>query len=654
MEYVKKDREEWKKELAEQIKSVEDLKKFPNLNLDLAPWSIVVEKILIDTKRTDNPNFKEWLLSKESLGYLFSSSLYLMAYKCYRRLCKNNDVVVVITGREGVGKSTLAMKFAMLVSPTFSLKNICFNRGQFFNGLDQCSKKDSFLLDEGNLIIFGRDYASKGSKNTIKLFSTMRQKNVMTIIAVPSFQTLDTYIRKHRVHFMFRVVRRGGGLFIVDSPRLAFNVVTNPVVAGKKVVEVVKDPFKVGYSFGDALRSNPITTGGKVVFDVGVYPGLVSKFASGVRNVGVRAVATERPASNIFDPDVLKKVEAGETAFPTANVEESVRLFKKARDEKGLVVVSASPTPITTGGQSRVVVVGEGSSSDVGLFTTPMGSGSPYFLKVGKYEPITEPPSFSLFPSVDRPTASVVRGVSDVVRIPFEKLKAGVEASREFIRSKKGSGEVVITRGSEAGSNPSLRFDPVSKKSTFATTEIEANIPPGSVLQTTGDRNLLLGFSEYVVVGGKPVPIREYEITKLGVDIGKNVADDIIASRSYGGRGGRVSPSYLYSATYPSVKVSENVGSPSSVSSYSDSSIPSSSFSYSSPVSSVPSVVSSYSRRGSSRGSSAGSYSSHISYPISQPISYPVSNSYSIQISRSSYNPNRYTEILNPKPVKYN
>lgn len=209
--YEKIPLEEQKRIINEQVKSADDLYKINGLSYDLVPWNIVVDKILKDTKREGNEKFKKWLLSKEYLGYQFNSVLYLIAYKCYRRLCKNNDVVVVITGREGIGKSTLGLKFCAVVSPTFSLKNVCFNRGQFFNGLDTCEKKDSFILDEGNLIIFGRDYASKGSKNTIKLFSTMRQKNVMTIIAVPSFQTLDNYIRKHRVHFLLRVTNRGGG-----------------------------------------------------------------------------------------------------------------------------------------------------------------------------------------------------------------------------------------------------------------------------------------------------------------------------------------------------------------------------------------------------------------------------------------------------------
>lgn len=464
------------------------------------------------------------------------------------------------------------------------------------------------------------------------------------------------------------------GLFVLDIPRRVVNFVKDPVTQTEAgvmfVADVGKDPFKYGYQFGEKLQNQPIQTGSNLVFDFGVYPVAVTKTGQFIRDTSVRAVATEIPATKVFNPEVLAKVEAGETAFPlTKSPMETLAKFEATRTAEGLKVVSASPQPITTLGQSRIVKIGEGQSSDIGFFTTPYGEGSPYFLKVSnKYELPSEPPTFGLIPKISRPTVSQVTGIKSIIRVPGGVLSRGVEATRTYVRGLKGTGKIFVTRGSEASYNPRLKYDPVSKKTTFATGELEANIPPGNYILTDikGGKNVF-GYNEYVTVNNRPVPIREYKLTSItGETKIKTLDTDGLTSSSYGGGSSKITPvSYPGSIKYSNagsstsskgvLSTSNIIGGSSSRagSSYSKS-YPSRSYSavsrsnVSYPKSITSSPVS-YPSRSSSRVSRA--FSEPVSIPVSEPVSYSPPKSYPSYKPRS---PSRSGYSYPPiTPIKY-
>lgn len=64
------------------------------------------------------------------------------------------------------------------------------------------------ILDEGNLFLLSRDAMSSQNKDALRLFALMRQKRLITIICVPNFFTLDTYVREHRVDTLFHIFRQ--------------------------------------------------------------------------------------------------------------------------------------------------------------------------------------------------------------------------------------------------------------------------------------------------------------------------------------------------------------------------------------------------------------------------------------------------------------
>lgn len=154
-------------------------------------------------------DFIDWMMTKEPLGHLFDYFMYAHAYQIEQKLKRDRDHVTVVCGKEGVGKSTFLAQINAVISPTFEMKNICFELSQFVQNLKSPAKGDSNQLDEGALFLFS--YAAMSDESVIakKLFTVIRTKNLHTGIAIPNFFTLDRYIRDHRVDTLIYVTGPG-------------------------------------------------------------------------------------------------------------------------------------------------------------------------------------------------------------------------------------------------------------------------------------------------------------------------------------------------------------------------------------------------------------------------------------------------------------
>jgi len=108
-------------------------------------------------------------------------------------LNKDRDKVLIIDGREGGGKSTLATQLAAHLDPNFNIDKVAFNGDDFMEKIKDPSRKkgDCIILDEAFLAANSRSVMSSMNKAIVGLTTEMRQLNLFVIIVLPSFFDLD-------------------------------------------------------------------------------------------------------------------------------------------------------------------------------------------------------------------------------------------------------------------------------------------------------------------------------------------------------------------------------------------------------------------------------------------------------------------------------
>ena len=114
-----------------------------------------------------------------------------------------------IEGGEGVGKSSLAFHIATDLDPNFHVGKIVFDFDDFKSAVKKSKKGDVILVDEGALVLFKRDAMKGDVKDMIKLFTAIRQYNLIIIICVPRFEIIDSYLRDYRVKCLIKLTMRG-------------------------------------------------------------------------------------------------------------------------------------------------------------------------------------------------------------------------------------------------------------------------------------------------------------------------------------------------------------------------------------------------------------------------------------------------------------
>ncbi len=258
-------------------------------------------------------------------------------------------------------------------------------------------------------------------------------------------------------------------------------------------------------------RPTPASFGALTVGSVGVIVG-APLLARRLSFVGKEFVKPE----TIFD--VGTKELGGVKDFPLSkSVPEIITKFEKTRElspTKEIIAVHTASQPVkgeVIGTSPRITTKAGKLAEDPGLYVTPYGGGSPYFLGVLKQKEY----SIKLIPDfrTPRPTATIITNIEGVRRLPSSALEQpGYEASAQASQAFVGSRTAVIPKRSELAFSGAL---PIGKGVRAGTSETQAVLPPGTILEAVTPTSFfkrITGFSRYTKVQGEFIPLKEYKI----------------------------------------------------------------------------------------------------------------------------------------------
>jgi len=118
----------------------------------------------------------------------------------------DEDMVIIIDGRERSGKSVLALQIAAYLDPSFDSKSVCFTTASFVKFIRD-NEKRAVVFDES---IVGLHASRSMERQTIfldELLAQSGQKNLITILVVPFFFELTRRTAIGRSQFLIHVYR---------------------------------------------------------------------------------------------------------------------------------------------------------------------------------------------------------------------------------------------------------------------------------------------------------------------------------------------------------------------------------------------------------------------------------------------------------------
>lgn len=113
------------------------------------------------------------------------------------------DMVFVIDGMEGSGKSVLAQQLAFYCDPTLTLDRITFTHEDFKKAILKAGQYQSVVFDEAFQGLNTRGAMSKINKALCSMLAEIRQKNLFVFVCIPSFFDLDRYVSLWRSRGLF-------------------------------------------------------------------------------------------------------------------------------------------------------------------------------------------------------------------------------------------------------------------------------------------------------------------------------------------------------------------------------------------------------------------------------------------------------------------
>lgn len=123
---------------------------------------------------------------------------------------KDWDMVTIIDGEEGVGKSVLTQQCAYYLDPTINLSRICFTPSEFKEAILKAEKYQAVIFDEAYTGLSSRAATSRINKTLVSLLAEIRQKNLFIFIVMPTFFELDRYAALWRSRLLLHTYKGKG------------------------------------------------------------------------------------------------------------------------------------------------------------------------------------------------------------------------------------------------------------------------------------------------------------------------------------------------------------------------------------------------------------------------------------------------------------
>lgn len=139
-------------------------------------------------------------------------SMTLQEYVAYIRRHNEDDMdaVIMITGYEGLGKTTFAIYLSYELDPTFGIPKIVFyDVKDFWNQVNDETWYKVIMCDEAMKFLLAYDWGRAESKAIITELAFCRFKRKFFIFIVPSRKKINEYVRDHRALFWAFVRDRG-------------------------------------------------------------------------------------------------------------------------------------------------------------------------------------------------------------------------------------------------------------------------------------------------------------------------------------------------------------------------------------------------------------------------------------------------------------
>lgn len=120
-------------------------------------------------------------------------------------LKKDFDMIFVLDGYEGSGKSVLAQQLAFFCDSTLTLSRIVFNPDDFKKVVMESKPYQSIIYDEAYGGLSSRGAMGAVNKSIVQMLTVIREKNLFIFIVLPTFFDLDKYVALWRSRALIHV-----------------------------------------------------------------------------------------------------------------------------------------------------------------------------------------------------------------------------------------------------------------------------------------------------------------------------------------------------------------------------------------------------------------------------------------------------------------
>jgi predicted ABC-type ATPase len=131
------------------------------------------------------------------------------------------DMVIIVEGEVGAGKSTIAIQSGFYLDPTLNVDRICFTLPQMEEAIDKGKRGQVIIYDEAVSSLLSIEVFKRESTALVKKITQCRKKGLIIFLLIPSIFMLQKYFAIFRSKFDIRVLSRGGerGNFAVYGRR---------------------------------------------------------------------------------------------------------------------------------------------------------------------------------------------------------------------------------------------------------------------------------------------------------------------------------------------------------------------------------------------------------------------------------------------------